>query len=163
MALRQFINEGDLKRETTISANVDSTLLSPFIVEAQEEHIRPLLGDELFEAILDDVEAETLSGSRADLVAKVKQAAAWFTYFEALPFLRGKATNKGVVVKKSEDSEPMGAKEFYDLRDDVKGKAVRKAERFLKWLRENEDLFPELDIDEDTTDGTSYFPGIVFG
>ena len=163
MALRQFVTEGELKKLTTISANVDSVLLAPFFSESDEENILPLLGEELFAAILDDIEAEALVGDRATLVEKLKPAAAWWTYYEALPDLRAKATNKGLVLKKSEDSEPMSAKSFNDYRDVVKGRAVRKTERFRKWLCDNEGLFPELDEDNDTTDGSSYFSGIVFG
>lgn len=163
MGLRQFVTEGEVKQLTTISSSVDSVLLAPFFSEADEEHIRPVLGYELFSAILDDIEADNLVGDRATLVEKIKGAAAWFVYYEALPDLRAKTTNKGVVKKKSEDSEPMSAKGFNDYRDVVKGRAVRKIERFRKWLCENENLFPELDMNTSTTDSSPYFSGIVFG
>lgn len=162
MALRQFITESELKTETTISANVEAELLRPFIQDAAEEHLRPVLGDDLFDAVLDEIEGGTLSTENAALVAKIRSSAAWWVFYYSLPFLRGKVTNKGVTLKTSDDSQPMDERAFQSFRNEIQGHALRKTEAFRKWLKTNEADYP-MWKDCNAGKNRPYFSGIVFG
>jgi hypothetical protein len=161
MALRQLITESELKAETTISGNVESTLLTPFIQESGERHLKDVLGDDLWSEVLDQIEGSALSVENAALVAKIGSAAAWWCLYDALPFLRGRITNIGAVVKVSEHSQPMDYKSFENLRTEAGNRATEKTNRFQGWLTDNKADYPLYESYCKPSE-KNYFSGIVF-
>ena len=63
MANVLFISEATLKAETVISENVDPKILIPTIKEAQNIYILPLLGTNLYNDLVTNVSANTLSSA----------------------------------------------------------------------------------------------------
>ncbi len=58
-----LISETILKERTKLHSNVDPKLLFPDIKVAQDMYIEPLLGTALYNKILDDINAGTLTGA----------------------------------------------------------------------------------------------------
>jgi hypothetical protein len=62
-----LLKEDDITKLTNISFNVDIDKITPFIYMAQKTKLKPLLGSELYEAIMTEFDEDTLAGDNLEL------------------------------------------------------------------------------------------------
>ena len=139
-----FISETKLKKSTTINGNVDAMLLRPYMKVAQDLHIHPKLGTDLYNKLQADVIGNSLAGNYETLVEDyVQDALVHWTLYEAIPFLGYRIMNANIVRKTSETSENTSLEELNFLREVVRNTAEWYTERMIDWLRHNNHLVPE--------------------
>tara|TARA_Y100000114_G_scaffold93118_1_gene86539 strand:+ start:192 stop:758 length:567 start_codon:yes stop_codon:yes gene_type:complete len=139
-----FISENKLKKSTTINGNVDVELLRPYMKVAQDIHIHPKLGTDLYNKLQSDISGSSLTGNYQTLVENyIQDALVHWTLYECIPFLGYKIMNKNIVRKTSEQSENAGLDELNYLREVVRNTAEWYTERLIDWLRHNNNLVPE--------------------
>ena len=139
-----FISENKLKKSTTINGNVDVELLRPHMKIAQDVHIHPKLGTDLYNKLQSDISGSSLGGNYQTLVENyIQDALVHWSLFEALPFLGYKIMNKNIVRKTSETSDNASLDELNYLREIVRNTAEWYTERLIDYLRHNTSLFPE--------------------
>ena len=147
-----FVTLAWLKAYTPVSANIDETLIFPFVPTSSDLWIQPILGTYFYEYLLNAYNAQTLNNDETALVEKIKYAIAWRTASEAPIGLTFQLKNKGLQTQNSDNSESV------DLADAeaVELKYVKKAEFYenqvKKYLYKNKDLFPEYlsDLNDDS-------------
>ena len=157
------------KRNSVVNLNVDNELLTPHIVKAQNMNIERILGSDLFNLVLSEIEANTVSTRVVNLLENYIQPALveWITY-TALPYLNYKVTNKAVVKKSSNNSEATDLTEINFLRQDIRDDAEYLSERMTKFLKANLITYPEYntgnsDIDDIKPVKNNFFSGIYLG
>ena len=139
-----FISESKLKQSTTINGNVDADLLRPYMKVAQDLHIHPKLGTDLYNKIQADITGSSLSGDYQTLVENyIQDALVHWSLYEAIPFLGYKIMNANIVRKSSETSDGTSLEELNYLREVVRNTAEWYTERMIDWLRHNNNLVPE--------------------
>tara|TARA_R100001440_G_scaffold50844_1_gene70820 strand:- start:871 stop:1434 length:564 start_codon:yes stop_codon:yes gene_type:complete len=139
-----FISEGRLRKSTTINGNVDAQLLRPYLKVAQDLHIHPKLGTDLYNKLQSDIQGGSLAGNYETLVDNyIADALVHWTLYECLPFLGYKIMNANIVRKTSETSENASLEELNYLREVVRNTAEWYTERLIDWLRHNNSLVPE--------------------
>ncbi len=139
-----FISEGKLKKSTTINGNVDAELLRPYMKVAQDLHIHPKLGTDLYNKLQSDITGSSLSGNYQTLVEDyIQDALVHWTLYESIPFLGYKIMNANIVRKTSETSDGTSLEELNYLREVVRNTAEWYTERMIDWLRHNNQLVPE--------------------
>ena len=80
-----LISEAKVKAFTDINNNLDPSLIKSTIREAQIIHITRLLGTKLYDKIIDDVDAGTLTGNYKSLVDDyVQDSLLYWSYYESL-------------------------------------------------------------------------------
>jgi hypothetical protein len=147
-----FVTLAWLKAYTPVSANIDETLIFPFVPTSSDLWIQPILGTYFYEYLLNAYNTQTLNDDEKALVEKIKYAIAWRTASEAPIGLTFQLKNKGLQTQNSDNSESV------DLADAeaVELKYVKKAEFYenqvKKYLYKNKDLFPEYlsDLNDDS-------------
>lgn len=147
-----FVTLAWLKAYTPVSANIDETLIFPFVPTSSDMWIQPILGTYFYQDLLAKYNAQTLNPDEVDLVEVIKPAIAWRTASEAPIGLTFQLKNKGLQTQNSDNSESV------DLADAeaVELKYVKKAEFYenqvKKYLYKNKDLFPEYlsDLNDDS-------------
>ena len=154
------------KRNSVVNLNVDTELIRPHIVKAQNMNIERVLGSNLFNLVLSEIEAGAVSTRIVNLLENYIQPALveWVTY-TALPYLNYKITNKAVLKKSSDNSEASDLTEINFLRQDIRDDAEYLSERMTKFLKTNLTLYTEYntgnsDIDDIKPVKTSFFSGI---
>tara|TARA_R110001606_G_scaffold117801_6_gene247774 strand:+ start:1787 stop:2302 length:516 start_codon:yes stop_codon:yes gene_type:complete len=132
------------KRNSVVNLNVDNELISPQIVKAQNMNIERVLGSDLFNLVLTEIEAGVVSTRVVTLLEDYIQPALveWVTY-TALPYLNYKFTNKSISKKDSDNSSASDLNEINFLRQDIRDDAEYLSERITKYLEANLTLFPE--------------------
>jgi hypothetical protein len=163
-----FLSVDYLRDNTVINGDVDSELLEPFIMLAQNVHIETVVGTKLYNSIIADIEADTLTGVDKDLVDNYLQPAlVQWSLYEALPFINYKLTNKSIATKNSDNSDPVQLDELHYLRTNVRDVAEYMSERATKFLKNNTDLYPlfleNYECDEIKPNKSNYYSGIILG
>ena len=93
-----IISEENLRQFTDINNNVDSKLLKNAVREAQDIEIQRLLGTKLYQAILDKIETNTLTGVYETLVLDwVQNALLYAAYYYALEDIYLRPRNNGLL------------------------------------------------------------------
>lgn len=139
-----FISENVLKDSGPINGNVDMEHLLPHVKNAQRIRIHPHLGTSLYEKLKADITAGTLVGNYKTLVEDYIQSSLvqWSTY-QALPYLRFRIMNNGVVSKNADNSTAIGSSEFNSLREEIRNTAEYFDQRLISHLCNNPTLYPE--------------------
>lgn len=132
------------KRNSVVNLNVDEELIHPQIIKAQNLNIERVLGTNLFDVLLSEVSAGTVSARMVSLLEDYIQPALveWVTY-SGLLYFNYKITNKAVVKKSSDNSEASSLNEVNFLRQSVRDDAEYYTDRLSKYLCANEVLYPE--------------------
>jgi hypothetical protein len=136
-------SENYLKEYTNINKNVDMTILTPAIYEAQLNYILPILGTKLYNEILSQIGTNTVTSLNQTLLDNyVLPCLMHYAKYEALPDMKYRLMNKGVQVKNSDNSTSADLQEIQFLMDREKVKAEKFAERTTRYLRFNVNSYP---------------------
>ena len=82
MANILIIPNKQIKRSTFIDENVDDDMLRIACLDAQEQIVQPILGDKLYEVILDGMANNTISDTYASLATDY----IWPVMYQAVPY-----------------------------------------------------------------------------
>lgn len=160
-----------LKNNTVINENVDDELLEPFIVTAQNIRIERVLGSDLFNNIVSNIENNAVSGINKTILDNYLQPAlTQWTLYEALPYILFKLTNKSISKKDSENSVSADLSEMQYLRKNVRDVAEYLDQRFIEFLEEewNNGNLPlyrggNSNLDDIRPTTSTYFNGMYLG
>lgn len=141
-----LISEEKLRQFTDINNNVDTELLKNAVRIAQDIELQRLIGTKLYEKLLSDVEADTLTGAYKTLVDDYLQDFLLFAaYYESLESIYLRPRNNGLIKPTGGENSVDVDRSIYDMkRQSVKNKMQYYAERLANYLAENQSTFPEL-------------------
>jgi len=135
-----LIDENILKERASIHSNIDPKLLYPEIKAAQDMYIEPVLGTNLFNKIVDEVDAGTISGDYKDLLDDYIIAALIYFVLSSLPeAISFQFWNKGVVRKQGDNTELPSMSDLVSLSDKYRVRAEWYAQRLNNYLKANAD------------------------
>lgn len=165
MSTVRFISTDYIKINTPIQENVDSDILLPFILSAQDTHIHQALGTTFYTRLKNGVINNDLNSDELELMRSyIQPCLAQFAFYEVLPHLNYKPTNKAISQSSSEYSQPSALEEIKYLRQSVRDLAEFYLKRLNKYLCDYSSLFPEYENPDDKENlgksRKSYFTGI---
>lgn len=144
MAQALFITTKDIAEFTALNGNVDIDKFTQFIKIAQDLDVQNYLGTDLFDKINNDIVAGTLTGNYETLVSKyIKPMLIHFAMVQYLPWAAYTIANQGVFKHSSENSESVSKNEVDFLIDKELSIANHYAERFVKYICFESNLYPE--------------------
>ena len=159
-----FISEQKLKDTTSINQSVDVEYLLGSIRTSQKKYIETKLGTDLFEALQTKITAGSLTGAYETLVEDyIGDALAWWSLYEAMPFLRYKIMNNNVVSMTSDNSDTLSREEAQDLREECRNTAEFYTERLIDYIRNNTSSLPEYQTNQGsdlTPTSQNYYAGL---
>ena len=144
-----FCTEEKLKSFTAIDENVEPALLYPFVLQSQDTWIQTTLGTKLYNRVKDLVVDNVLNGTPIPTDYKtllddyISPTVVHYAYYAALPSLKYRATNKGVLSGTSEVAQGITLDELQYFRNSVFDTAKFYNERLRDYLKAFPNLFPE--------------------
>ena len=140
-----LISEGKLKAFTDINNALDTDLIKSAIREAQIIQITRLLGQKLYDKIVNDVANNTITGVYKSLLDNyIQDALIYYSYHTALEYIYLRPRNNGLLQPQGGDNALAVDMQMYDKkRQSVLNKAEYFAERLVDYLCYNNNLFPE--------------------
>ena len=140
-----FISIDYLKRNSSIQQNVDGDTIRPYIVLAMDKYILPNVGTALYNRLITDVQNNSLSGNYLTLMQTyIQPTLVWYVQYEGMENFASFISNKGVENKHSENSEVAPEERINKLEDKALKNGMYYSERLIRYLRQNDTLFPEL-------------------
>jgi hypothetical protein len=164
-----FVNPTFIKDYSFVDPNVDEKYLRIAIKEAQELHVREYLGSGLYDQLVSQIDASTVSALNQTLLnTYVQPMLIYWTIYEAAPFLNLKITNKNISRKNSDNAGSVDLTELNRLIDEIHTKAKFYTKRMVKYLIQNSTSYPlysnpGTSIDTIFPRATAYDCGIFFG
>lgn len=158
-----FIGVQFLRENSIINDNVDAQVLGPVIRMAQSKYIQSVIGSSLYNKLISDVQANTVTGNYQILLEDyIIPTLTQYSVYESIPYMTFKFRNKGIQKQNSDNSQPADLTELSYMRDNVKNTAEFYAERMATYLCENSGLFTEYRSgNEDVNANTErYFNGV---
>ena len=145
MAIALFISEQYIKDLSYVDENVDVKLLRSVIKEAQEIHIKTLLGTALYDQLITQVTNNTVGtgtiSNKTLLDDYIQPALAYWTLFEGCDVLTFKIMNKSIVKRTSGENIPIETTDVVRLMGKFRDKAEWYSERLRLFLVENTETF----------------------
>ena len=138
-----FLHPNEIKNNGFVDENVDDKSIRIAILLAMQKEMFQFLGTGLYNEINDQIEADTLTSANQSLLSDYIQPALewWAMYYLVKPMVY-KITNKSIMKKNSENSNPISATEAVDLRNDFKNFAEERTQRLISYLCENDTTYP---------------------
>ena len=138
-----LMSVASIKERTGLHSNVDEKLVLPIIKVAQDMHIRPLTGSELFDRLLQGIDNNNLTTLENGLINNyIADALCWFVMSELTPEMVYQFYNKGVVKKTDTNAQTLSSDEIIAIENKHKRYAEHYAQCLIKYLRQNMNSFP---------------------
>jgi len=140
-----LINVDYLKsRRREIGENVNNQAFETAIRIAQDLDIYPILGSGLFNKVLTDSAADTITGYYETLLdTYIAPALAEYAFARGLLGNHFKITQKGVQTRSSDFSEPVEMANLKQLIAEAQNVANQYGQRLINYLQDNYTHFPE--------------------
>lgn len=159
-----------LKENTPVNDNVDDHLLNAAIRDAQTINLQQVTGTKLYKKLLALVQDGSISESgnakyKELLDDYVQPLVMAYAYVYAIPAVRYKVMNVGVVSQSSDNSTPTDTRELQMILNDARDKAEFYATLLSDHLKANIKVYPEYlenkEIDEKRPMLNQYTSGLV--
>lgn len=137
-----FITIDDIARLSSFDGNIDNDSINPFIFMAQNNEIKRSLGDDLYNKIATDLEAETLAGDYLslynDFIAPIH---VYYTCGLYLQLAVPKVSQNGAYMVTPEKTEQLSAEERQKMADKYEKQAIGLETQMIEFL--NASTLPE--------------------
>ena len=159
-----FISTDRLKKDSALGGSVDDNLLLPYILMAQDRYILPVLGTDLNDKLISDIQGSSLSGVYLTLLQTyIQPALVQFGFATVLPFLRLRMVNNSIVTMSSEQGSSVSHEELKPLINASMDQAEFYRERLIDYIRNNTSSFPEYSTNTGadlTPTSENYYAGL---
>ena len=142
-----LINDKWLKEFSPYPLNYNTKEIQNYIKLAEVQYILPLIGNDWYEELLDQVKNNTLTQENSTaLIEAIYPVLGFSIAYEALPLTWAKISEVGVVKSSSDNSEPLTLKDLTLVQQHLKAQAAVRIDYAKHWLCEHQDSFPLLDL-----------------
>lgn len=147
-----LITEEYLKAYSPLPTNYNLNEIKQYIHVSEILWVVPIIGDPLYQKLLDEVEEDNVPEEDATLLLKIYPLLGNATVYEALPFVSYHISEVGITRGKSDNSDSIETKDVNFISNHLRSQIeVLKAE-LKKFLDENADLYPDYYPEKDKCD-----------
>lgn len=146
--MANFISPDEL-RNSVLNANVETEYIQPAIDEAQGIYLREILGDRLYNALVNKIESETLDGKYLTLVENyIKPYLTYMVQSLIVIPVNYKIRNAGVVNQYDNGFSTTDMKDTQYVKEYYDSKAQFYGNRMTEFLQKNSADIPEYGYSE---------------
>ena len=141
-----IISEAKVRQFTDINDSVDSSLIKNNVRTSQDIHLQRIIGTKLYQKILSDIDASTLTGDYLTLVDDyIQDFLLYATYYETLESIYLRPKNNGLLTPTGGENSINVDRSVYEMkRQSVMNKMEYYADRLSNYISDEQSLFPEL-------------------
>lgn len=143
-----IINEKYLKQYSPIPLNYNISEVKNYIGVAEKIWVKPIIGDDLFDEIEEQVANNEVSEENATLLTEggLWQYLSFATVYEALPIIWGHISEVGITKGKSDNSDSLSLKDITYMQQHLRSQVEVLKDQLKKWLCEHRTSFPLLNV-----------------
>lgn len=135
-----------VKQYTDINDSLDADLIKNAIREAQDIELQRVIGTLLYQKLINDVQASSLTGAYQTLVNDyIQDMLLYASYYNILENTFIRTRNNGLLTPQGGENSASVDKATYEMkRQSVRNKFEYYSDRLSRYLVETQDSFPEL-------------------
>ena len=138
-----LINRTLISKYSPYPLNYDLTEVMNYVDVAEKIWILPVIGQDLYEELQEQVDENKVSDKNAALLTEALYPYLGFAVaFEALPLTWAEISETGVQKGKSDNSDSLTLKEMTYVSDHLRRQVEARKDFLIKWLCERSDHFP---------------------
>ena len=143
-----IINDKYFKQYSPIPVNYNMAEIKNYIPVAEKIWVKPLIGNDLFDEIDEQVKNNTVSETNATLLTEggLWQYLSFATVYEALPMIWSHISEVGVTKGKSDNSDSLDLKDMTYVSQHLRNQVEVLKDQLKKWICEHQESFPLADI-----------------
>lgn len=150
--MSKLITASEVIDKGLIHDNIDTALIKEeFIEVSQEEHIRPILTQSLYDLIVTQNNNDTLTAANTTLLNDyIKPCLAFAVVLDLIPHLAIRTTNKGLMINSSETSESASREERLDIMTRYREMYTTMKEKMIRFIEDTDNVadYPTYDDGE---------------
>jgi len=136
----------------------DNLVKSTYMRVAELKHVRPVLGETLY----DDIDTNASGTGYSTLKSLyLDDVIAYYTVYESLPFIQLQITDKGLMVNTSETSNQATSEQRAELRNSILSQANVLRDRMMEYIKDNVTTYTLYDSGENQNLTTTVIGGII--
>lgn len=142
-----LINKELLKRYSPFPRNYDLTEVMNYVDLAEKMYILPLIGNDFYEELLEQVEENNLTPENSTaLVEALYPLLGFAVTYESLPLVWLNISEIGITKGKSDNSDSATLKDLTLAQQHLKNQVQVRIDYAKHWLCEHQDYYNKLDI-----------------
>ena len=139
---RTLFNEEYLKEYSLLPTNFNTKEVWNFIPLTEQLHIVPVIGQALYEELLDQVEKNEVTPANASLLLEIYPFEGLALMEVCMPYLAIHVSEVGLTKGKSENSDSADVNDINYLTNYVRSQMEPLKSKLTSFLRNNKDLYP---------------------
>lgn len=139
---RTLFNEEYLKEYSLLPTNFNTKEVWNFIPLTEQLHIVPVIGQALYEELLDQVEKNEVTPANASLLLEIYPFEGLALMEVCMPYLAMHITEVGITKGKSENSDSADVNDINYLTNYVRSQMEPLKNKLISFLKNNKDLYP---------------------
>lgn len=139
---RTLFNEEYLKEYSLLPTNFNTKEIWNFVPLTEQLHIVPVIGQALYEELLDQVEKNEVTPANASLLLEIYPFEGLALMEVCMPYLAIHVSEVGLTLGKSENSDSVGIEDINYLTNYVRSQMEPLKTRLVGFLNEHSDLYP---------------------
>ena len=161
--MRKLITSIEVIDNALLNGNLDPSLIKDSFIEvSQEEHIRPVLTQDLYDLLVSENDAQVFTGLNETLLTNyIKPALSFFVISDVIPAITLRVTNKGVMLGNSETSQQSGREERAEMVKKYKELGQTMIDKMQRYIDNNTSYFPLYENGSSTKVSTKIIGGII--
>lgn len=157
---RCLMNKEYLKEYSLLPINFNTDEIWNFIPLAEQLHIVPIIGQEMYNELLDQVENNQVTPENASLLLQIYPFEGLAIMEVSMPYIAFHITEVGITKGSSENSDSVTTNDINYLTNYVRSQMVPYKERLIEFISQNSELYPNIKIEKkcekQTTNGRVY-------
>lgn len=137
-----LITEDYLKDYSPIPSNFNWDEIRPFISISEEVHIIPIIGRPLYDELIEQIIENDVTDINSTLLIKIYQVEAIAVVIEALPFIWGHFSEKGITLGKSDNSDSITSKDLSTIQNHLIAQLTVLKKMLKEFLEGNYECYP---------------------
>lgn len=144
-----IINKQNLAKYGPLPVNYDFSEVINYVPVAEEIWIRPIVGDDLFEQIEEQVKGNTVSEENGTLLVdgKLWQYLSYATVLEGLPFIWANISAAGITLGKSDNSDSVSLKDMVYIENHLRRQTEFLKDSVKRYICQHQESFPLADLE----------------
>ena len=137
-----FVNVDYLKRLTNLNGSVESGIIVPSVILAQDKYLQQYLGTDLLNHLKANI--SSLTGAYETLMDEyVRKVVCWWTMVELMPNLYVRLDNGGLMIRTADNTQAITENDLHREIENARQNAQFYTERLVSYLCNNTSTFPE--------------------
>ena len=138
-----LVSEEKLKAFTTLNENLSPQILTPYVLQSQDVYLTNIIGSSFYKELKLQVRTNTVTVDNAYILDEyIGPMLIQYAMSMAIPFIKYRFVNKGILSPKSETADSIELEEVKYLVSQVKNSAQQYAFLLQRYLYFHSNLYP---------------------